>query len=362
MGREKKHGDIYVCHTYYHVYVSMLKEFAKPKEEQGKAVLILSTMSNDFEQLPERMKTTGVFREILMFEEKAFTEFPELMKLHHPSKFFPISIWNRFLFTKKYGKLQASKVPVDFTNFENIYVYCDSDPIGYYLNWKHIYYHAVEDGLDTLRSCDSARADNESHFGIKTFLSKKMNIIFIQNGYGRYCLDMEVNDISVLKYPCPYYVEKSRNALASRLLEPEKELLCRAFVKDADSIERVMTEAKDKVVLILTEPLCDLVTRKRLFDDLIHKYQNEYVVILKQHPRDLLDYEKEFPDILRIDRTVPMELLNYFPNFQVDLVVSIFTELGAIGFAKNKLRFGRDFMDAYEAREVHESRFESYEK
>jgi len=83
------------------------------------------------------------------------------------------------------------------------------------------------------------------------------------------------------------------------------------------------------------------------------------MVILKQHPRDYLDYEAELPQYTLIDRTVPMEMLNLFENFRVSLVVSVFTELGCIQFADEKLRLGRDFLDPYEDREKHESHFES---
>ena len=49
-----KKSRIYVCHTYYHVFVSILKEFAPPKEEQGQATLVLSKMSTDFQDLDVR--------------------------------------------------------------------------------------------------------------------------------------------------------------------------------------------------------------------------------------------------------------------------------------------------------------------
>ena len=39
---------IYVCHTYYHVYVACLKELTLPGSSRGQATLLLSTMSNDF--------------------------------------------------------------------------------------------------------------------------------------------------------------------------------------------------------------------------------------------------------------------------------------------------------------------------
>ena len=47
---------IYICHTYYHVYVTFLKELklraeADPAKKAGAATLVLSKMSNNFENL-----------------------------------------------------------------------------------------------------------------------------------------------------------------------------------------------------------------------------------------------------------------------------------------------------------------------
>ena len=50
---------IYVCHTYYHVYVTFLKELNLPKEKRGQATLVLSRMSNDFETFADRAKAAG---------------------------------------------------------------------------------------------------------------------------------------------------------------------------------------------------------------------------------------------------------------------------------------------------------------
>lgn len=71
-------NSIYVCHTYYHVFVTMLKELNKPAEERGKATLVLSRMSNDFEDFKARAEKSGVFAEVIEFDEKRDTFFPEL--------------------------------------------------------------------------------------------------------------------------------------------------------------------------------------------------------------------------------------------------------------------------------------------
>lgn len=351
-----KKQRIYVCHTYYHVYVTFLKELNLPKEKRGQATLVLSRMSNDFEELPIRAKRSGLFEEVLEFDEKNASFFPELAPLKEDKGNIVRNMISRIQFCRRLAKLQEPYVPVDFRRYREIYVFCDSDPIGYYLNYKRIPYHAVEDGLNCLAYYDTARFDNRGAFKLKVFMSKRLNLIFIQNGYGRYCKDMEVNSIEKIKYPCPYYIEKPRQAYVDGLSEADKQIILKAFVKDYDALMRALSRADEtgkKKVMILTEPLCDLKTRERIFRDLIAAYGKDAVVVLKQHPRDKLDYTLLFSDYFLIDRTVPMEMLNFIPGVHFDQVVSVFTETAAIGFAEEKIKLGPDFMDAYEDPVIH---------
>lgn len=344
---------IYVCHTFYHIYVSFLKEFALPKEKQGHATLVISHMSTVFGDLPERIRKLGFFEEVVDFDEKRDDYFPELAKYKVPQKNFVKALLNRHKYTKLYARLEAEFIPVDFKNYKEIYVFCDSDPIGYYLNQNKIYYHAVEDGLNCLWFFDTARYDNRGHFGIKAFMSKKLNLIFIQNGYGKYCIDMEVNDISKIKNPFSGYVEVPRDNLVKRLTSDEKNLLLRAFVRNIDELVQAIKYSAGGAVLVLTEPLCTLDVREQIFKDIIAKYGKDKKVILKPHPRDELNYETLFPGFVIIDKTVPMEMLNFFDDCKVDLAISVLTNTEGIKFAKEVLMLGPDFLDAYEAPEIH---------
>ena len=347
---------IYVCHTYYHVYVTFLKELNMPKDKRGQATLILSRMSNDFETFAERAKASGLFEQVLEYDEKKAEYFTELAPLKEDKGNILLNMISRIRFCKKFAKLQAAFVPVDFKEYKDIYVYCDSDPIGYYLNYNKIYYHALEDGLNCLAYYDTARFDNRGAFWLKVFMSKLLNLIFIQNGYGRYCREMEVNDISKIKYPCPYYKEVPRQQYVDQLTVEDKQIILKAFVKDYDALVEALERASatgKKKVLVLTEPLCDLKTRERIFRDIIHKYGEEAVVVLKPHPRDELDYHALFHEYFRIDRTVPMEMLNFIPGAHFDLLISVLTETAAIEFATEKIKLGPDFMDAYEAPHIH---------
>lgn len=347
--QQKKYDRIYVCHTYYHAYITFLKELNKPKQEQGGATLVLSKMSTNFETFKERAEKSGLFREVLEYDEKRQSAYPELDRYSAESGNIVGNMLRRIVMTKKFGRLCELDIPVDFTQYKDIYVFCDSDPIGYYLNQKHIPYHAVEDGLNTLKYCDQARYENRGFFSLKAFMSSRLNLIFVPNGYGRYCIDMEVNDISAIEYPCKKYVEASRQILTDNLTEEDKKIILRAFVRDMDVIERQIQESVGiQKILILTEPLCDLQTRERIFRDLINQYSQEGQIYLKPHPRDELDYRKLFGDYIQFDATMPMEMLNFFPNFHVAKVISVFTEIKAIQFADETVMLGPDFMDQYE--------------
>ncbi len=73
-----------MCHTFYHVYIACLKELALKdyREKKGKAyhkaTILLSTMSNDFGDLKDRLMASGLFEDVIMFEEKREDFFPEL--------------------------------------------------------------------------------------------------------------------------------------------------------------------------------------------------------------------------------------------------------------------------------------------
>lgn len=347
---------IYVCHTFYHAYVSCLKELALPGEKQGKATLVLSTMSNNFGNLKARAEKSGLFEAVYMFDEKEASFFPQLEKYHKDRGNIVINMLARICYTKLLGKLQQPYVPVDFKEYKDIYVFCDSDPIGYYLSYKKIPYHAVEDGLNCIQYYDTARYDNRGHFEFKAWMSSK-NLIFIQNGYGKYCLDMEINDLSVVPYPCDKYIEVPRAALVDRLTEADKDILIHMFIENMDELQQKLDCGAKNKVLVLSEPLCDMDTRKQIFSDIIEEYGvidgEKAQILIKPHPRDILDYTKEFSQHIVLDGKFPMEILNFIPNLKVRRAVSVLTVPKGIQFAEEILFLGEDFMDRYEEPSLH---------
>ncbi|MBR0091868.1 MAG: lipooligosaccharide sialyltransferase [Lachnospiraceae bacterium] len=363
---------IYVCHTFYHVYVACLKEFhllhqadlsrekaAEGSGAVGRAHLMLSTMSNDFSAMAKRAENCPLFEKVILFDEKRDSFFPELAPLREDTGSLFKNMRNRIRFCKRFPELLAPYVPVDFKSYDEIYVFCDSDPVGYYLNGNKIYYHALEDGPDALKLIDAARYDNRGHFGLKAWMAKH-GLIFIQDGYAKYCIDMEVNNLSVLKYPMKKHKECPRAALIAELTPSDRELLLDLFLADIDGLRAKLKSSEGRPqVMILTEPLCDLETRERIFRDLIRAYDTvegqKATVLIKPHPRDVLDYEKVFADedIILLGADYPMEMLNYIGELRIDLLVSVFTVVDELRFAKKKIFLGPDFMDQYEEPSLH---------
>lgn len=328
---------------------------ALPKEEQGKATLVLSKMSTDFEQLKERIESTHFFQEVIEFDEKPREFFRELDMFQKNLGNLFFNMFQRIRFTKAFAKLQEEYIHFNLRKYENIYVYCDGDPIGFYLNQKKIYYHAIEDGLNCIHHFDMARFDNRGAFRLKAFFSKYLNLIVIPNGYSKYCIDVEVNQIRGHKYPLKNFKEVPRKELVDRLTKEDEEVLFKAFISQQNKLNQCLGQVAEsrKKILLLSDPISTLEVREQIMWDMIKIYEKEGDIFIKPHPRDILDYPVIFKDYFQFDGKIPMEILGFCPNLVFDKVVAIVTEISGITFAKEVVRLGPDFLDQYEAPEIH---------
>lgn len=353
---KKSRSRVYVCHTFYHVYIAILKEFNLPIEERGKADLVLSKMSTNFASLKDRISTTGIFDRVVEFDEKRFTFFPELDKYKVNRGNIVLNMISRIKFTKEFAKCEAKYVPVDFKEYKDIYVFCDIDPIGVYLSQNKIPFHAVEDGYNCMVDSVSVRWDNPKAFKLKVFFSNVLNLIYLQEGFNKYCIDMEVNDIASIDIKNKKFKEVPRSELLKTLTPDNIHLMLQAFVDDVAALEKEVEAVKssDRTVMVLTEHLCDLDTRNRLVRDMVNRFKSEGEVFIKPHPRDDLDYDKYFSDVHHFSRQIPMEIFNLIPDFHFNKVVGVFTPLDAIKFADEKESLGSAFMDNYEDPKLHE--------
>lgn len=357
---------VYICHTYYHEYVAFLMEMNLGKEHFGEATLLLSTMSNNFGDMKDRVEKSGVFKDVYYLEEKEDVTSEEVMKYHQDKGNIVLNLLQRIKYTKMLGKLQEPYVPVDLASYDDVYLFCDSDPMGYYLCYKKIKYHAMEDACNTGKIDNQAMLANLGAWPVKKFLAK-LGLIFIECGYSRYCIDYTVNDIGVNFNPPKNIKECPFDSLYDKITDEDHDILTEVFLPNATEVKQLLEEkAIDKpCVMLLTEPLCSLDIRKKMFSDLIEKYQGDYTVIIKPHPRDELDYIKEFPESVVIKGRFPMEVLNDIKGLKVEKLISVITQVDTIRFAESMEYLGMDFLDIYEEPAIHrkqENLVNSYKK
>ncbi len=352
MRSSDKKARIYVCHTLYHVYVSLLREMTM-YQDAGGADIALSDIFMDFGDLDQRLLASGVFGGVRRLHEVRDENIPGLMKYKENRHNILIHLVNRLIYTKKYGKAQDRFFDIDFKHYDDIFVYCDSDAIGYYLNYHHIYYHAMEDGLDCLRHSDAAHEDNEGHFALKAFLARH-NLIFIQNGYSKYCLDMEINDDSFIKYRFDKYKVVPRRPMEEALDSGQKKTMLKIFLPDADEIVRKLAGCGD-CILFLTEAYPNVTAvREEVAKEIIGEHCRGRRVVIKPHPRDDVDYEALFPECVVVHGKFPIEVLNFIEGIHFSKAISIITSvMGSIRFADEKINLGPHIWDKYEPVEKH---------
>ncbi len=346
---------LYICHTFYQVYVTFLKEFALGNTDKKEADIILSCTATDYDGLENRLEDCDVFDQVFTMDERIDND-QRLVRLKKDRGNIVLNLLQRIVYTYKRAKVLEPNLPknLNLKSYGDIYVFCDSDPIGFYLSRKHIYYHALEDGLNCLEIFDAAHYDNRGHFGIKKWMSSH-NLIHIQNGYSKYCLDMEINDDSKLKFQCPKYVVVPRKPLEERLTSQEKNILVDAMIPDAGAIRESINKAGGDCVLFLTMPHPKPEEiRKQICDDIIRDYCQSCHVVIKPHPRETLDYAAYRPDCTVLKGRFPIEILNYLVGVHFRRAITIVsTSLDGINFCDEKIRLGEDFWDAYEDPELH---------
>ncbi len=341
---------LYVCHTYYHVYVSLLMECNR--EDRGTASIALSSMSTDFETLQERLEALKLFRTVYILPEKRFTEIPELAK--YKENCGPVkNLIHRLIFTKKYPKLEEPYMTIDFTQYRDIYVFCDLDPIGFYLNYKHIYYHAMEDGKGSIH-IDGVGRTNPSHLWLNCMLAR-VNLFFVQNGFSKYCLEFVVDNAELRTRKYRNLRQMAIEDLEAGLDTDEKGMLVRAFLPNCDEVMKRLHGLCKNAVLLLTEPYhFDVPTQTRIVHDLLAMHCKGCHVVIKPHPHDRVDYVTEFPEAIVLPARFPIEILRYVSGIHFAKAYSIVsTAMESLSFVEEKINLGVEFWDAYEPHELH---------
>lgn len=110
-----------------------------------------------------------------------------------------------------------------------------------------------------------------------------------------------------------------------------------------DFNEEILERKNKKNIIILTQPLCedfDITEEEQieLYKKIIEKYPKEKIII-KPHPRDIVNYGNYFPEYYVIKGNYPVEFLDFF-DIEIEKAVTLFSS-GAfcVGNGETKIDF-----------------------
>lgn len=342
-----KLNRIYICHTYYHVYVSLLKELNNSDNKSYKVDIVLSKVSTNFKNLKDKLINSGIFNNVFEMNEKNPIELLGEEIDSYLSDNLVVKLVNNIKYAKTIAKRLSKYVNIDFSNYDEIFVYCDSDPIGYYLNYKKIKYCAVEDGLDSLKYSYQSK---QRFFGVKKVLAS-LGLIFMPNGFSKYAVAVEVNDKTKGFTPKKKTVELSRKTLVDNLKDRDKKLIYDIFMGEYKI--RSNKTINDKTVLLIVQAfypgILDSIDKQvRLYRDLINEYCKGFIVYIKPHPLDRFEYDRYFNDCIILEKYFPLEALNFSDSLHFNRALTVCsTSIDAINFVDEKIIVGMDFLEKY---------------
>lgn len=319
--KRKSRIELYACSSYYQVFIAIVKAMYEDKmielvlEEHG--IETADELSRQITyNLPEYVNKVYVCPDseaVDPYEQKETAGDKEL------SEKLVTYVEGILGIRKEDGGINWN--PEEY--YEKINVFWDLGYVGTYLNIKGIKYTLHEDSLNSYKKIRENRPNYHYIFDEKERLSHKGVLPF---GYSKYCQAVEVNDISGIQIPTEKVVECSREKMIEALDSKQRSRLMDAFI-DPDIMENIITD--EKTLLLLTEPfavtgrLPDETSQERLYKDIVREYGQGKRLIIKAHPRDVMDYKKVFPEALVIEKNLPMEILNFDNRVFFDTAVTV---------------------------------------
>lgn len=306
---KKEDSFLYICSTYYHVYITILKKMNKYPID---SVVICDDIP-DGEGLVSRLRECGLFCNVWYVEQSLFPEERGKNRLD----------WMFFQHKRRAKKIRPL-LPFSLGNYESIYIFHDGTPLGMYLMDEKKKYHLLEDALNFYQIILQT---NHSEHLVKDGWKKTLRLLF-RSGYfplgaSPYLLDIEVNDRENLQIRTKKVIEYPRKDLEKILSEKQKAVLLSVFQFPS------LHEGKEEVVaLVLTQPLFQdgvLSSREEqwgIYEEIVCFYQEKGCKVwIKAHPRDDMDYTAL--EIMNVPKNFPAELFQFVRKEPFDYVVTV---------------------------------------
>lgn len=326
---------IYICHSLYHVYISILKEIHNKKQSD---ILICASIPN-YINLKNNIIKYDIFNNVYIIDET---------NIGLPS----VQSIKRFIFYNiRLIRCFDRVLDFDFNEYSDIIIYCDHTLMGRYLNAKKIHYILNEDGLNVFKK-EYYQFTKKFELSFIDRILILFRLKFPCMGRSKYMKMLEVNDADGITLDLDNIVEVPRDKLLFNLTDEDKVLISNIFINS--NIKEELYKLKiDRSILVLTQPLyADNLVSSELMQISIYRKiiddnkKNYRAIYIKPHPRDSIDYSTIFENCTVIPKDIPIEVLNFDEALYFDKVITITsTALDGILFCDNKVKLGEQYLN-----------------
>ena len=296
---------LYICHTVYHLYISLLKSYDCNDIVD---ILLIDTIS-EAETIANRINAKNIINNAIYLDRK------KVFKKRHRE------------YLKNYINYSIRKNSIDkslefIKQYDDIYIYNDYSEMGCYLISNNIQYHLIEDGLDVFKQFD-VYEDIGHGYWIKKALYQLFRIPY-SVGMSKQCIDVEINDSKGLKSSIKHnIVVVPRYDLEAMISKEYRE-------KMFDIFGAQFVEVPPKSALLLTQVLTEIMVVKNNIEQLefykkvVEEYSNRYTIFIKPHPRDQVDYTAlvESYGVRLLNKKIPMEIYSSLIGNRFDIVIT----------------------------------------
>ena len=130
--------NLFICHTVYHVYVSMVKQLNS--NDPNTDILLVDTI-RDVNNIADNIRFVNIFNEVRILHREAIWG----AEIHEYIRNYVICMLHHKTIIRKLSYLKE---------YDNIFIFNDYTEIGALFIFENISYHLLEDGLDTFKQFD----------------------------------------------------------------------------------------------------------------------------------------------------------------------------------------------------------------
>lgn len=336
--------DLFVCHTYYQVFVSCIRAMRLPLPPD---LVLGSGVMPGAGALKGRLEQSGIFGQVLLFDEQKsgsplYKNPLAVLFLQHP-------MHRRHVERRKGLRIR-------WRQYGHVYFYNDWTDLARYAQDCRARYILCEDTFASNAQQNIYWWDWQTAQPFYR-LRRALRYGYLYWGGYKYVVGIETEDISKTGPWGHHLIEDSKAALFASVTGPEKRRLAGVFITSP------LPAGAKNPLLLLTRPFvadgmfADYDAQMAFYRRLLEKYGAGYTVFIKPHPRDLGDYAAAFPTATVLDKNMPSEAMNLVMPFRFARALTVASQsLSTLTCADEKLMLTLEESLGAEARDAFRQR------